>query len=155
MGILDKLLNKEAFEELQRNHNKLAEEFETVKAINKQLAADFVDLEAKYNVISHDPEMYIEQEVENRVIEIEKELNDKMNHKWYCIGRRDGYADMGCFVLDLHQKGIKDIGFIVDDDMKVVDVVNMADRNDLKDVKPSGDGVLSDDEIIIDDLAEV
>jgi hypothetical protein len=78
-----------------------------------------------------------------------------MNHKWYCIGRRDAYADMGCFVLDLHQKGIKDIGFIVDDDMKVVDVVNMSDSKDLKDVKPSTDGVVSDDEILIDDLVEV
>jgi hypothetical protein len=159
MGVLDRLLNQdsftEAFDELQKNHKKVSEELETQKAVNKELANDFIKLEQKLKEIEQDPEAYIEAEIEKRTLDLEAEYAEKMNHKWYCIGRRDAYADMGCFVLDLHQKGIKDIGFIVDDDMKVVDVVNMSDSKDLKDVKPSTDGVVSDDEILIDDLVEV
>lgn len=151
MGVLDRLLNKErfieAFDELQKNNKKIAQQLETQKAVNKQLAGDFIKLEEKVKLLESDPEQYIEAEIEKRALDLEAEYEEKMNHKWYGIGRQDAYREMGIKSIEAHERG----NILVQ--LPNGDIVEQI--LGLEDVKPSGDGVLSADEIIIDDLVEV
>lgn len=109
MGMLDRLLNQdsftEAFDKLQENHKKLVSEYETQKAVNKELAEDYIRLEEKYRVIAMDPEQYIEAEIEKRTLDLEAEYEEKMNHKWYGIGRQDAYREMGIKSIEAHEHG--------------------------------------------------
>lgn len=90
---------------LAEDNNKLAKMFEEEKAINKSLAADFVKMEGELRLLKADPEQYIEVEVEKRMMKYEKEHNCEMNHKWYCIGRQDAYAEMGIKAIEANKRG--------------------------------------------------
>lgn len=109
MGMLDRLLNQdsftEAFDKLQENHKKLSEEHETQKAVMKELADDYVRLEQKCRLLELDPEQYIETELEKRTLELEKEYAERMQHKWYGIGRQDAYREMGIRNIEAHEHG--------------------------------------------------
>ena len=149
MGMLDRLLNQdsftEAFDELQKNHRKLSEEFETQKAVNKQLAEDYIALEEKYTKLKADPEQYIEEQLEKRMLQIH---DNPRRHKAYQIGRQDAYREMGIWRLDAMEAGHR---LVMDACGDVYELL------ELQDVKPDDDKVttLADDEIIIDDLVEV
>lgn len=159
MGVLNRLLNQdsftEAFEKLQENHKKLAVEYETQKAVNKKLADEYVELEARCKLLATDPEQFIEMEIERRTIEIEEEYAEKMSHKWYGIGRQDAYAEMGIKNIEAHERG-NVLAQLPNGD--VVEIIT-----GLEDVKPEdtkgfyADSVtyFADDEITIDDLTEV
>lgn len=150
MGVLDRLLNKErfieAFDELQKNNKKIAQQLETQKAVNKQLAGDFIKLEEKVKLLESDPEQYIEAEIEKRALDLEAEYEEKMNHKWYGIGRQDAYREMGIKSIEAHERG----NILVQ--LPNGDIVEQI--LDLEDVKPSTDGVVSDDVIFINDLID-
>lgn len=150
MGVLDRLLNKErfieAFDELQKNNKKIAQELETQKAVNKRHAGDFIKLEEKVKLLESDPEQYIEAEIEKRTLDLEAEYESKMNHKWYGIGRQDAYREMGIRSIEAHEHG----NILVQ--LPNGDIVEQI--LGLEDVKPSTDGVVSGDEIIIDDLID-
>ena len=109
MGMLDRLLNQdsftEAFDELQKNHKKVSEELEKQKAVNKELAYGYIKLEQKLKEIEQDPEAYIEKEIEKRTLNLETEYEEKMNHKWYGIGRQDAYREMGIRNIEAHERG--------------------------------------------------
>ena len=109
MGMLDRLLNQdsftEAFDELQKNHKKVSEELEKQKAVNKELAYGYIKLEQKLKEIEQDPEAYIEKEIEKRTLDLEAEYEEKMNHKWYGIGRQDAYREMGIRSIEAHERG--------------------------------------------------
>lgn len=156
MGVLDRLLNQdsftEAFDKLQENHKKLVAEYETQKAVNKELANDFIKLEQKLKEIEQDPEAYIEKEIEKRTLDLEAEYAEKMNHKWYGIGRQDAYREMGIRSIEAHERGNILIqlpnGDIVEQILDLEDV--NYEHATLVDIKEP-----LNDEILIDDLVEV
>lgn len=163
MGVLDRLLNQdsftEAFDKLQANYRRLSEEYETQKAVNRELADDFIRLEQKVSVLELDPEQYIEAEIEKRTLDLEAEYAEKMNHKWYGIGRQDAYREMGIRNIEAHEHGNILVqlpnGDIVEQILGLEDVSvdNMTHSNEVVAIK--GNLVLPDDEILIDDLVEV
>lgn len=147
--ILDRLLNKEdfteAFDELQKNHQKLGEEFEKQKRVNQVLASDLLKAEKERDLLKEDPEQYIEQEVERRLMKLEKELTENMNHKWYCIGRQDAYAQMGIRVIQAHQHGC-DVEVKLNEDGSIDEVIEPINEKALIDLC---------NELEIDDLEDV
>jgi len=153
MGVLDRLLNQdsftEAFDKLQENHKKLVSEYETQKAVNKELAEDYILLEQKLSVLELDPEAYIEAEIEKRTLDLEAEYEEKMNHKWYGIGRQDAYREMGIKSIEAHERGNVLIqlpnGEIVEQilDLEDVEIIPLEQNTEF-----SG----SFEEIVIDDL---
>lgn len=156
MGVLDRLLNQdnftEAFDKLQENYKRLVSEYETQKAVNKELAEDYVRLEQKVNILKFDPEQYIKAELEKRTLELKKQYEEAMQHKWYCIGRQDAYAEMGIRSIEAHEHG--NILIQLPNGDIVEQILGLEDINyehaTLVDIKEP-----LKDEIIIDDLAEV
>ena len=135
----------DAFDELQKNHQKLGEEFEKQKKVNAILAGDLLKAEKERDLLKADPEQYIEREVEKRLMKLEKELEEKMNHKWYCIGRQDAYAQMGIRVIQAHQHGC-DVEVKLNEDGSVDEVIEPINEKALIDLC---------NELEIDDLEDV
>ena len=157
MGVLHRLLNQdsftEAFEKLQENHKKLAVEYETQKAVNKKLAEDYIKLEERCNLLATDPEQFIEMEIERRTIELEEEYAEKMNHRWYSIGRQDAYAEMGIKNIEAHERG-NVLARLPNGE--IVEIVTGLEDVAADDVNAFyADSITEFDEIIIDDLTEV
>lgn len=156
MGVLDRLLNQdsftEAFDELQKNHKKVSEELEKQKAVNKELAYGYIKLEQKLKEIEQDPEAYIEKEIEKRTLDLEAEYEEKMNHKWYGIGRQDAYREMGIRNIEAHEHGNILVqlpnGDIVEQILGLEDV-------EIIPLEQATEFSGSLDEIIIDDLVEL
>ena len=128
--ILDRLMNKEdfteAFDELQKNHKKLGEEFEEQKRVNLVLASDLLKAEKERDLLKEDPEQYIEMEVERSLMKLEKELEEKMNHKWYCNG---------CDVeVKLNEDGSVDEVIEPINEKALIDLCNELEIDDLEDV---------------------
>lgn len=111
------------------------------------LAAQLIETEKELESMKKIPEQYIIEELEKRTAEIKQEYKDRMEHKWYQIGRQDAYREMGIGNIEAHERG----NILVQ--LPNGDIVEQI--LGLEDVKPSGDGVLSYDEIIIDDLVDV
>lgn len=111
------------------------------------LAAQLIETEKELESMKKTPEHYIIEEMEKRTAEIKQEYKDRMEHKWYQIGRQDAYREMGIGNIEAHERG----NILVQ--LPNGDIVEQI--LGLEDVKPSGDGVLSDDEIIIDDLVDI
>ena len=159
MGVLDRLLNQdsftEAFDKLQENHKKLVSEYETQKAVNKELAEDYIRLEQKLSVLELDPEQYIEAEIEKRTLDLEAEYAEKMNHKWYGIGRQDAYREMGIRNIEAHEHGNILVqlpnGDIVEQILGLEDV----EAEETVFIKDIGVMDIPPDEILIDDLVDI
>ncbi len=129
----------------------LQKSFKIIDNVNRDFALEVIRLEDELEKIKQDPEMYIEEEIERRMFDIEAAYKDKMEHKWYQIGRQDAYAEMGIRNIEAHEQGnclaIMEDGSIVELITGLEDVCDACpDCND--DGKP-------DDEIIIDDLLDV
>lgn len=134
MALIDRLLNKEdftkSFDELQKSYRRLAEQFEEQKKTTTILAEDLLQAEEERDLLKTDPEQYIEREVERRLLTLEEELKENMNHKWYCVGRQDAYAEMGIRVLDAKKRGDQ-VEITLDEDGKidgVTEVINDIDK---------------------------
>ena len=117
------------------------------KKTSHNLAAQLIETEKELESMKKIPEQYIIEELEKRTAEIKQEYKDRMEHKWYQIGRQDAYREMGIGNIEAHERG----NILVQ--LPNGDIVEQI--LGLEDVKPSGDGVLSDDEIIIDDLVDI
>ena len=158
MGVLDRLLNQEkfteAFDELQKNNKKIAQELETQKAVNKQLAADFIKLEEKVKLLEIDPEQHIEAEIEKRTLDIEAEYAEKMSHKWYGIGRQDAYAEMGIKNIEAHERGNVLIRLPDGEIVEMILGLEDVDPEDTVFIKDIGAMNIPPDEIPIDDLVD-
>lgn len=138
---------EEEYLKLQDKNKNNERSIKTLNDTNRVLALQVIHLEDEVELLKKDPEMYIEEEIEKRWLEKEKELTENMNHKWYGIGRQDAFREMGIKSIEAHERG----NILVQ--LPNGDIVEQI--LDLEDVKPSSDGVLSADEIIIDDLVEV
>lgn len=90
---------------LAEQNNTLAKLLEEQKAINQALADDFVKLDEELKGLLSEPEQYIMKELEKRTTLIEKEYGERMEHKWYGIGRQDAYAEMGIRNIEAHERG--------------------------------------------------
>ena len=147
--IIAKLFGIETYklqnDRLAEDNNKLARMFEEEKAINKSLAADFVKMGEELNLLKADPEQYIEVEVEKRMMQYEKEHNCEMNHKWYCIGRQDAYAEMGIKAIEANKRGNS---LRILENGEIVELIT-----DLEDVTANTKETTTADEIEIGDLA--
>lgn len=127
-NIFNKLLGKdnEETELYRRNKDLLAHNERLEKALdiqkraNKGIADRCISLENKLELLEKDAEQYIEVEIERRLMRLEDEYKDQMNHKWYSLGRTDAYAEMGIRALESRKAGttmyyIKDTGEVIED----------------------------------------
>lgn len=127
-NIFNKLLGKdyEETELYRRNKDLLAHNERLEKALdiqkraNKSIADRCISLENKLELLEKDAEQYIEVEIEKRLMQLEDEYKDQMNHKWYSLGRTDAYAEMGIRALNSRKAGttmyyIKDTGEVIED----------------------------------------
>ena len=146
--IIAKLFGIETYklqnDRLAEDNNKLAKMFEEEKAINKSFAADFVKMEEELRLLKADPEQYIEVEVEKRMMQYEKEHKCEMNHKWYCIGRQDAYAEMGIKATEANKRGNS---LRILENGEIVELIT-----DLEDVTANTRETTTSDEIEIEDL---
>lgn len=122
MEMLYKIFGKEdprSFE-LQKENEYLKKSLDIQLGVNKKFAEDTLKMEEKLNLLMHDAEQYIEIEVERRMMELEDQYKDQMNHKWYSLGRTDAYAEMGIRALNSRKAGttmyyLKDTGEVIED----------------------------------------
>lgn len=155
-NIFYKLLGKEEPGLLERNKELIKENEYLKKTLaiqqgaNKGIADRCISLENKLELLEKDAEQYIEVEIERRMMQLEDQYKDQMNHKWYSLGRTDAYAEMGIRALNSRKAGttmyyIKDTGEVIEDI-----------TNGLEDVKPEltnwGGEVIA--EIEIEDLQD-
>lgn len=148
-----KLLGIDQDTELYNRNKKLIKQNEHLhkaldiqKRANKGIADRCISLENKLELLEKDAEQFIEIETERRLMQLEDEYKDKMEHKWYCIGRQDAYREMGIKNIEAHKRG--NVLALVDGE--VIELIT-----DLEDVTADVEGVTTSDEIKIDDLVEV
>lgn len=134
--------NKELIDDNERLERSLA----ILREANKNIADRCVSLENKLELLEKDAEQYIEIETERRLTQLEDEYQDKMEHKWYGIGRQDAYREMGIKNIEAHRRG--NVLALVDGE--VIELIT-----DLEDVKSDVDGTTTADEIQINDLIGV
>lgn len=134
--------NKELIDDNERLERSLA----ILREANKNIADRCVSLENKLELLEKDAEQYIEIETERRLMQLEDEYQDKMEHKWYGIGRQDAYREMGIRNIEAHRRG--NVLALVDGE--VIELIT-----DLEDVKSDVDGTTTADEIQINDLIGV
>ena len=116
------------------------------KKTSHNLAEQLIETEKELESIKKTPEQYIIEELEKKTAEIEQEYKDRMEHKWYGIGRQDAYREMGIWRLDALERGNR----------LVMDACgNVYELLELQDVKPEDTGMVTDDGIIIDDLQDI
>ncbi len=123
---------------------RLEEQIDELNTINILLASDVAKLEKDVELLGTDPEQYIEQEIERRLLALEAEIQDSMNHKWYCIGRMDAYAELGVKVLDAKERGCT-VSVSLNEDGTIDEAIEEMPDN-LQDII---------DEIQIDDLVDI
>lgn len=138
-NIFYKLLGKEEPGLLERNKELIKENEYLKKTLaiqqgaNKSIADRCISLENKLELLEKDAEQYIEVEVQRRLMELENQYQDQMNHKWYSLGRTDAYAEMGIRALESRKAGttmyyLKDTGEVIEDitsgleDVPVIDL---------------------------------
>lgn len=147
---------RDQYEELEKKYNELQEqlvackrECESQKRINAALQVDFGRVQEDLHLLRTDADQYVEREVEKRILPLEVEIEKKMNHKWYGIGRQDAYAEMGIRNIEAHERGNV---LVRTPDGDIVEMIL-----GLEDVKADIDEAkaILDDEITIDDLADV
>lgn len=149
-----KLLGKEEPGLLERNKELIKDNEYLKKTLaiqqgaNKSIADRCISLENKLELLEKDAEQYLEIEKERRLMELDAEYEDKMNHKWYSLGRTDAYAEMGIRALESRKAGttmyyIKDTGEVIEDI-----------TNCLEDVTADVNTITTTDEIEIEDLAD-
>lgn len=125
-NIFYKLLGKEDNGLFERNKQLIHENEYLKKTLaiqqgaNKSIADRCISLENKLELLEKDAEQYIEVEIERRMMQLEDQYKDKMNHKWYSLGRTDAYAEMGIRALNSRKAGttmyyIKDTGEVIED----------------------------------------
>ena len=157
-NIFNRLLGKDNEETELYRHNKdllahnerLEKALDIQKRANKSIADRCINLENKLELLEKDAEQYIEVEVQRKLMELEDQYKDQMNHKWYSLGRTDAYAEMGIRALESRKAGttmyyIKDTGEVIEDI-----------TNGLEDVPvefTDSKGNVIADEIEIEDLA--
>ena len=126
----------------------LHKSYELTSGANRELCLRILKLEDELELLKSDPEQYIEREIEKRSLTMEEEIEDKIKHKWYAIGRIDAYAQDGCTIIDMRENGEVPV--------VTVDGENVELLKGLVDVKADvGKMTIPDDEIVIDDLVEV
>ena len=123
---------------------RLEEQIDELNTINILLASDVAKLEKDVELLGTDPEQYIEQEIERRLLTLEAELKASMNHKWYCIGRMDAYAELGVKVLETKERG-GTLSVVLNEDGTIDEAIEEMPDN-LQDII---------DEIQIDDLVDI
>ena len=106
--------------ELIAHNERLERALDIQKRANKGIADRCISLENKLELLEKDAEQYIEIEIEKRLMQLEDEYKDKMNHRWYSLGRTDAYAEMGIRALESREAGttmyyIKDTGEVIED----------------------------------------
>lgn len=125
-NIFNKLLGKEEPGLLERNKELIKENEYLKKTLaiqqgaNKSIADRCISLENKLELLEKDAEQYLEIEKERRLMELDAEYEEQMNHKWYSLGRTDAYAEMGIRALESRKAGttmyyIKDTGEVIED----------------------------------------
>ena len=132
--------------ELIKRNEILERALDIQKRANKGIADRCISLENKLELLEKDAEQYIEIEIEKRLMQLEDEYKDKMNHRWYSLGRTDAYAEMGIRALESRKAGttmyyIKDTGEVIEDI-----------TNCLEDVTADVNTITTTDEIEIEDL---
>lgn len=153
-NIFYKLLGKEEPGLLERNKELIKENEYLKKTLaiqqgaNKSIADRCISLENKLELLEKDAEQYIEVEIEKRLMQLEDEYKDQMNHRWYSLGRTDAYAEMGIRALNSRKAGttmyyIKDTGEVIEDI-----------TNCLEDVTADVNTITTTDEIEIEDLQD-
>lgn len=107
--LISKLVGIETYktenDRLAEQNNALAKLLEEQKWINQALADDYVKLDEEFNTLRAEPDKFIASELEKRTMLIEKEYKERMEHKWYGIGRQDAYAEMGIRNIEAHERG--------------------------------------------------
>ena len=119
------------------------------KKTSHNLAAQLIETEKELESMKKIPEQYIMEEMEKKTAEIEQEYKDRMEHKWYQIGRQDAYAEMGIRNIEAHERG--NCLVILEDGQ----IVELFTGHDLEDVKAVDTNMVTDDGIIIDDLTDI
>lgn len=120
-NIFNRILGKEEPGLLERNKELIKENEYLKKTLaiqqgaNKGIADRCISLENKLELLEKDAEQYIEVEIERRMMQLEDQYKDQMNHKWYSLGRTDAYAEMGIRALESRKAGttmyyLKDTG---------------------------------------------
>lgn len=140
---------------LANSNNELARLLEKEKAVNKALADNFVQLEEECNLLKEDPEKYIAKELERRTALMEKQLEGKMHHKWYGIGRQDAYAEMGIKNIEAHERGDCLVMLPNGDIVELITALEDIESEETVFIEDIGVMNIPPDEITIDDLAEV
>lgn len=123
-------LTKELID-LKRSH-------ETINGANHQLALQVIHMEDELIKITEEPDAYVEEQIAKR----EQELEEKMQHRWYQIGRQDAYSEMGIRNIEAHELGG---GLVILPDGSIVTFIPI---DDLVDVMPKGADVVSREEVI-------
>lgn len=142
--------NKELIDDNERLERSLA----ILREANKNIADRCVSLENKLELLEKDAEQYIEIETERRLMQLEDEYQDKMEHKWYGIGRQDAYREMGIRNIDAHRRGNV---LVQDENGEIVELIQgLEDVDaDIEIVKHLDMKVNPSDEIQINDLIGV
>ena len=97
--------NEEEYLKLKDKNKNYESSIRTLNSTNRLLALQVIHLEDEVELLKKDPEQYIEKEIEKRTLDLEAEYEQKMIHKWYCIGRQDAYAEMGIKSIEAHERG--------------------------------------------------
>lgn len=132
--------------ELIERNERLKKALDIQKSANKSIADRCISLENKLELLTQDAEQYIEIETERRKMELEDQYKDKMNHRWYGIGRQDAYREMGIWNIEAHKR---ENVLVMDRNGEVFELLP-----DLEDVKAESDNPTTSDEIQINDLID-
>jgi hypothetical protein len=90
---------------LKDDNDFLTKELATQKEANVVLADTIVDLQNQIDRLREEPDRIIQEEIVNHSLELDKQYEDFMNHKWYGIGRQDAYREMGIKNIEAHKRG--------------------------------------------------
>lgn len=90
---------------LQEENDFLLNKLNLQLEANKSLADTIVDLQNQIEVLREEPDRIIQEEIIKHSLELDKQYEDFMNHKWYGIGRQDVYREMGIKNIEVHKRG--------------------------------------------------
>ena len=144
----------ETYEEEKKKLNEdvatLSKSLEKLQETNKVLASEVIkaedlaeSLKGEIKKIKADPEAYIEEEVERRMLGYE----EKVMHKYINIGRMDAYREMGIRALDANRDNNS---LVIMEDGSIVELIT-----DLEDVYDEKVDKHLEEEITIDDLVGI
>ena len=144
----------ETYEEEKKKLNEdvatLSKSLEKLQETNKVLASEVIkaedlaeSLKGEIKKIKADPEAYIEEEVERRMLGYE----EKVMHTYINIGRMDAYREMGIRALDANRDNNS---LVIMEDGSIVELIT-----DLEDVYDEKVDKHLEEEITIDDLVGI